>query len=330
MPTETAPTTSVSPVVEDAPYLNCDNAHLTALLQFYGVTDPSGPVACQWAVALDPARPLVPATLRAPVLEAIAAETGLVFRREQIPLDRYWPWADAVLAEGTPFIAYGESSLMPWLPYFGNEVGAHPVIVEGREGDDFVVVEAYTNVTPWGPVVPGRYRVPVEEMRSLVHELDPRQRGEVIVLDGRTTPAPRSVTEHLRDNAASILATVRDESALAVFAERGRASVGDVAAMQQFDLGCWELARARGAHAVWLRRLVDREPTALPVGIVERFEQQIAAAWRKASQFAFVASQRAQREVFQVPASCDLIEVQIATAEAELAAEMLDLTRRAL
>jgi hypothetical protein len=93
----------VAATVVDAPWLNCDNAHLAALSQFYGAARPSDAMGLQWAFELR-STDQVPATLRVPVLESIARETGLVFSRRRIALPAYYDELAVLLAAGTPVI----------------------------------------------------------------------------------------------------------------------------------------------------------------------------------------------------------------------------------
>jgi hypothetical protein len=312
---------AVAETVPDAPWLNCDNAHLAALLQFYGAADPSGPMGQQWGFALRSTAE-VPVTLGLPVLTAIERETGLVFDRRQVPMAEYHETVEATTAAGTPMIIYGDAFHMPWLPYFGNDSSAHPTILAGvSAGEKFHIVEAYTNSTPWGRVVPGPATVTRAEFDTLVEALHPAQRGEVISLSARRAADPRPLREILRANADGVLARVRDAGDMAAFAGWARGHAGDATAMALYDLGCWEVTRARSCHASWLRRVAGAVPGALPEGFADRFAAEVDLPWRRVSQFAFVNAQRVARGARPATASMELVE-QLAVAEVALAGEL--------
>ncbi|MEV4556230.1 hypothetical protein AB0K51_04435 [Kitasatospora sp. NPDC049285] len=308
--------------VTDAPWLNCDNAHLAALQQFYGVADPSAAVGLQWAFELRSVDE-VPVTLRVPVLESIARESGLVFERRRIPLPGYYDQLADTLAGGTPVIVYGDAFHMPWLPYFGNDSSAHPTILVGLDDTQCRIVEAYQNSTPWGRVVPGPATVTRAEYEKLVEALGPEQRGETIALAARREAEPTDPAAALRANAEGILATVGDRGDLAAYTAWARAEAGDPVATARYDLGCWEVTRARSCHAVWLRRLSDRRPDLVPDDIARRFHEEIDLGWRRASQFAFVNAQRVAKGARPSTASVDLLDGHLAAAETDFAETLL-------
>ncbi|MBK3569777.1 BtrH N-terminal domain-containing protein [Streptomyces sp. MBT62] len=309
--------------VPDAPWLNCDNAHLAALQQFYGVPTPSAAVGMQWSFAL-PSTDAVPVTLRVPVLEAVALETGLVLERQRLDDGPgYYDAVRALLAEGTPLIIYGDAFHMPWLPYFGHDSSAHPTVLVGATDEEFHLVEAYTNSTPWGKVVPGPARVSRAEFEKLVEALPPGQRGEIIALTGRCTARPANPAGTLRANARSILDRVGEHGDLTAYAEWAREHAADARAMALYDLGCWEVTRARSCHAVWLGRLSDTCPELLPPGLVRRFHEEIDLVWRRASQFAFVNAQRVAKGAKPSFVSPDLLSGRLAEAELSFARDLL-------
>ncbi|MEV7190828.1 hypothetical protein AB0N81_03335 [Streptomyces sp. NPDC093510] len=322
MTTQTAGVIPVSETVTDAPWLNCDNAHLAALQQFHGAADPSAAMGLQWSFELR-STDEVPVTLRVPVLESIARETGLVFDRRQIALPGYYEAVTALVADGTPLIVYGDAFHMPWLPYFGNDSSAHPTILAGVTGDTFHIVEAYTNSTPWGRVVPGPAQVTRAEYEKLVEALGPGQLGEVISLSSRGTARPTPPAEALRANAETILRLVGERGDLHAYAQWARDHADDTDAMARYDLGCWEVTRARSCHSAWLTRLAEARPELVPAGLARRFHEEIDLPWRRASQFAFVNAQRVAKGAKSSTASFDLLDSRLAAAEATFARDLL-------
>lgn len=317
-------TLDVNETVRDAQFLNCDNAHLAAVLQFYGARDPSAPMGEQWYFELR-MDTLVPVTARVPVLEAIARHSGVVLTRTQIPAERYHETLAAFIRDGHPVIIYGDSIDMPWLPYFGNESSPHPTLVDGIADDwsQVRVVEAYTNTTPDGPVIPGPAFVSRVDFDTLVAALPPERRGEVIVFDGRQDPDPVPPADTLRANAHAISVHVGELDELRTFAERGRAAAADLSAMASFDLGCWEVTRARSCHERWLGRLSAADPGLVPATLVEQFATDIADPWRRVSQFAFIAAQRLRRGAAVPTVSFELISDHLADAELRFAGALL-------
>jgi hypothetical protein len=313
----------VAAEVPDAPWLNCDNAHIAALVQHFGWDAASEPMGCQWYFSFSPSVP-VPTLTRIPVLDAVAQLTGQVYRRHQVPIERYADEMAEMLASGRPFIAYGDSYHMPWLPYFGWEASPHPFIIEGVEADGTVlIVEAYTNSTPKGKVIPGPARVTADDFGTLLRALPPDRAGEVITLESRREPAELDVIATLEANARAIVQSVRDGRELTAFAAQGRASVTDVAEMARFDLSCWEVMRARCCHSAWLARLAGRRPEIMPASLAREFETTIAESWRRASQFAFIGSQRLKRGSPVPSASFDLIEGALTDAETAFGEKLL-------
>ncbi|MEU8001118.1 hypothetical protein AB0B66_08170 [Catellatospora sp. NPDC049111] len=320
-----APVCEVSGTVPDAPWLNCDNAHLAALMQFYGAAAPSAPMGMQWHFAL-PTTEQVPVTLRVAVLDAIAAETGIVFDRHRVPIDRYYDTVAASTAAGVPLIVYGDAFHMPWLPYFGNDSSAHPTILAGvvDDGETFHLVEAYTNSTPWGRVVPGPASVTRQQFQTLVEALPEPQRGEVIVLRERGSARPHDPADMLRANAEGILRHVEQGGELARYAEWGRAAIGERAAADLFDLGCWEVTRARSCHASWLVRLAADRPDLVTEELARRFATEVDEPWRRVSQFAFVNAQRVARGSRPAVSAADLIADRLVAAEVRFAYDLLE------
>lgn len=322
MTAETTAVLGVSGTLPDAPFLNCDNAHLAALQQFYGAASPADPMGSQWYFRLR-TPDQVPETLRVPVLDAIAAMTGLVFERGQLPMPEYYDRVREMVAGGTPLIFYGDAYHMPWLPYFGNDSSAHPTVLHGVTGGElFHVVEAYTNSTPWGRVVPGPATVTREEFRTLVEALGPEQIGEVIWLRTRREPAPPDPVDVLRSNAEAIEDRIGHHGDLAGWAQWGRDNADGPETAALFDLGCWEVNRARSCHAAWLRRLAASSPRLLPPEMAERFAAEIAAPWQRVSQFAYVNAQRVRKGSRPSTASCDLID-GLTSAETSFAHRLL-------
>jgi hypothetical protein len=93
--------------------------------------------------------------------------------------------------------------------------------------------------------------------------------------------------------------------------------------MARFDLGCWEMTRARSCHAAWLARLSAQSPALITPELAERFAGEVAGPWKRVSQFAFLAHQRLLRGSVPPPTCFEMIE-QVSMAEIGFATALLD------
>jgi len=238
--------------VEEALCLNCDNVHLVALLNFFGVGDAFAAIAAQWFFGwlVDPSTPVrVPTTSRVPILAAIAQETGVHFERLRLCHDDFYRSLHKSLDRGAPAIVYGDSYSMEWLPFYRNEHGAHPVIVAGWDAAEGIyhVVEAYRNRTPYGACHPSRVQVTSHDFDQMIRELS-LDNADIIIPRTRERVRPTDLREVLRANAEAILQNIAKRGELRAYVNEARTFAGDLAAAQRFDLGCWEIARARIAR----------------------------------------------------------------------------------
>lgn len=318
-------TLRVSEIIDDATNLNCDNANVSALAQHYGVKEPSSPVGCQWHFALPPPGKL-PAILRTPTLRAFAARTGLVFRRSHLRAESYYERVTDLVRDGVPVMVYGNQYNMKWVPYYRNEVASHPFIVDGLGPGRYHVLEAYQNNSDWGECSPTELWITDQELADAIETLQGPLKGVVIYLSGRREPAPACPADDVRANAAGILRGVGERGGLGAFSRRFRRQATDLRAMKLYDLSCWELTRSRSCHLRWLR-LQSAADSGIAADLVDRFEAEVVAPWRRALQFAHLGFKRVQAGARPPLVSFDLVEKGIAAAEVSLAQEMLDRTR---
>lgn len=320
MKTTQPATLGVSEIIDDAPNLNCDNANVSALAQFYGVAEPSAPVGCQWHFSL-PRPGRLPAILRTPTLRAFADRTGLVFRRARPGRD-YYDRVRGLVRDGVPVMVYGNQYNMKWVPYYRNEVASHPFIVDGLDTGGYHVLEAYQNTSDWGECSPSELWITDAELAYAVETLDGPLRGVVIHLAGRRDPVEIDPVDDIRRNAAMILRRIGEQDGLAEFSRRFRLQATDTQAMKLYDLSCWELTRARSCHLRWLR-LRSAADDRIPRELVDRFEAELVTPWRRALQFAHLGFKRVEAGAAPPMVSFDLVERDIAAAEVSLAKEML-------
>src|ERR1700690_28101 len=231
-------TLGVSEIIDDAANLNCDNANVSALAQYYGVKEPSSPVGCQWHFSLPRAGHLPP-ILRTPTLRAFAERGGLVFRRSRPGFERYYDRLRSLVRGGVPVMVYGNQFNMKWVPYYRNDVASHPFIIDGIGPGRFHALEAYWNNTDWGECSPSSLWITDEELAEATETLEGPLRGIMIYLRGRREPAEADPGSDIRANAAGILRSVGERDGLGTFSRRFRRQSADWAAMKLYDLSCW-------------------------------------------------------------------------------------------
>ncbi len=318
-------TLRVSEIIDDAVNLNCDNANVSALAQYYGVKEPSSPVGCQWHFSL-PRPGQLPPILRTPTLRAFATRTGLVFRRSRPSFESYYRRVRSLVRGGVPVMVYGNQFNMKWVPYYRNDAASHPFIVDGLDSGRFHVLEAYWNNTDWGECSPRELWITDDEMADAVETLDGPLRGIMIYLLGRREPVAADPISDIRANAVDILRNVGERDGLGAFSRRFRRQSTDRQAMKLYDLSCWDLARARSCHLRWLR-LRSTVDDRIPADLVDRFEAEVVLPWRRALQFAHLGFKRVQAGSPPPLVSFDLLERDIAAAEVSLARQLLDRAR---
>lgn len=318
-------TLRVGEIIDDAPNLNCDNANVSALAQYYGIKEPSSPVGCQWHFS-QPRPGKLPTILRTPTLRAFAVRTGLVFRRSRLDPASYYDRVRELVLGGVPVMVYGNQYNMKWVPYYRNEVASHPFIVDGLDSGRYHVLEAYQNTSDWGECSPSELWISDAELVDAVETLEGPLRGVMIHLSGRREPVEADPVDDIRANAAAILRGVGEQGGLGTFSRRFRRQAVDPQAMKLYDLSCWELTRSRSCHLRWLR-LQSAVDSRIPADLVDRFEEELVALWRRALQFAHLGFKRVEAGATPPMVSFDLVEKDIAAAEVSLAQEMLDRTR---
>lgn len=318
-------TLRVSEIIDDAANLNCDNANISALAQYYGIKEPSSPVGCQWHFSL-PRPGQLPVILRIPALRSYAARTGLVFRRSRPTLAGRYDQVRRLVRNGVPVMVYGNQFNMKWVPYYRNDVASHPFIVDGLDLGRFHVLEAYWNNTDWGECSPSELWITEQELADALETLEGPLRGVMIYLVRRCAALEVDPIADIRANAADIVRNVGDLDGIGKFSRRFRRQSADWQAMKLYDLSVWDLTRSRSCHLRWLRSqsaLNDR----IPAGLVDRFEAEVVLPWRRALQFAHLGFKRVQAGAKPPMVSFDLLEKDIAAAEVSLARQMLDQVR---
>jgi hypothetical protein len=188
---------------------------------------------------------------------------------------------------------------LPWLPYAGHRHLDHSFLVEPR-GDQFMVVDAYHNDTPWGSARPGVLELSAGELESAVAH--------------RCLTVPMTPTATLPAlDPASLLAENAHRARTAApavqrYLDRLSGQLADPTAMAALVLDIWVLGRERRLHAAWLgpahraaKRAADR-----------------ADAWQRLAGQSYVAQRRLDRGVTVHSALIDGLAGQLA-ADADFA-----------
>jgi len=294
---------------------DCVSDNVALLLAHAGVDDVRTPFALDWRFDLRdgadglPRLDLPPAGLP----QLLAERTG--FTLEWRPVGALpgalAEWREA-LARGEPVLAVGDAFHLPWVPYHGHKHLDHGFVVERLEDGIAHVVDAYDNVTQWGRAEPLTTTVPVDDLASALAD---DGRWTLLVRVGE--PPPLHVGERPAENAAAILEAERDGS-YRRFVEAHLEP--DERTLDNLTLQTWLLARNRSLHARWL---ADQEGLG---DLAERFETDVVAAWRRASETAYMALRRVSAGRQPPPAAFQATEAAVA-AEPALAAELLPVAR---
>jgi len=295
----------VDPTGLDAELLDCYDDNLQVLARHAGAADVCTPFARDWGfTTTGPERE--PEFFREPVERRLRQDTGLVVTwHPAIPsgVDA----CAALLAAGRPVLALADAYAMPWLPYAGNAHMTHSFVVDTIEGSRVRIADAYHNNTDWGPARPGRAAIDTTQLADLLGE-DAR----MATLEPGGPPAPPDPADVVRANAQAL-----DVSALRAYAGRVHRELDDSAATDALALACWLGLRSRTRYGRWLDALARRQPAVAPVAA--RFRDEVVPAWRRASERAHIARQRARRGRAVPAGAFDALAGPIADAEAAAA-----------
>ena len=199
-------------------------------------------------------------------------------------------------ADGVPdCYAVADAHETAWQPTFGHQHTSHSfaLIVDPPE---VVVVDAYTNVTPWGSAEQGAWRLSTDDIRAVIA-------SGVVLRDVQPVPYEEpsaAVTDDL---------VARAEASRPLFAPYAESLVQAawLGAGDRMVLDLWQLARSRHLHSTWLARHG-----------VEAGREELDEAWRSLSTRAYVTQRRASRTG---PARFDALATDIVSLlEADLAA----------
>ncbi|WP_327000861.1 BtrH N-terminal domain-containing protein [Dactylosporangium sp. NBC_01737] len=278
----------------DSDQLDCLDDNLQLLARHAGAPDHHGPFIRDWGFRDTGAAPVF---AREQVEDRLRRDAGLaVTWHDPAPLSRH-------LARGRPVLCIADAYAMPWLPYAGHAHMDHSFVVTGIDAGQVHIVDAYHNDTAWGPARPTRTTVPEADLTALLGA-EPR----TATLEPAGPPAPPPPGDTLRDNAAHI----GDAGALRGYVERIRGHAADPDVIEEVALACWLGVRSRTRYATWLTAHHGAEAG-------RRFAGQVAAAWRRASEQAYIAQLRAGRGKRVPTGVFDTLAGPVADAEATAA-----------
>jgi hypothetical protein len=291
----------------DSVHLDCICDAVTLLLAQAGVADVREPFAADWRFDLVgdeeelPRLDLPPADLA----DRLARRTGFALSWQRlISVEDALPrWRD-LLAQNRPVLVVGDAFYLPWVPYAGHEHMDHGFVVEGiHDNTDVQLVDPYENTTEWGRAVPQTVTLSAGELARAITA------GRWAVLTRTGEPRPVDVAAQLAENACAVDVNLR------TFVEAHRAP--DEPALANLTLSTWLLARNRALHRRWL---VDVAPALEGLGLAglpDRFEREVAQAWKRASEASYLALRRL-RSGRAVPPIAVTAAEQATAAEAQI------------
>lgn len=295
------------PRVEGA-YLDCVSDDLALLLAAKGVTDIRTPFAADWRFDLVevpgglPRLDLPPSTQD----DQLAERTGWRPRwRPVTSLAGEVPAWQRVLGQHDPIVLVGDAFHLPWLPYRGHEHMSHGFVLDGLTPDGMAhIVDPYDNATQWGRATPLTTDVPLASLRAALDG------GRWAVLEPAGLAHPVDPDAAVAANAEAIL-LAHERGGYDSFVDRHRPA--GAAELENLALQSWLLARNRALHGRWLST-VDLE-------VAGRFDTEVAAGWRRASEMSYLALRRV-RAGRQAPTAVFTALCSVAEAETRLAQDL--------
>jgi hypothetical protein len=305
----------------DADRLDCYDDNLQALARHAGAADSFTPFARDWAFleasdAYAESGDGLPGFAREPVERRLRDDTGLVVARHETA-----GGASAVetcarlIAGGHPVFAIADAYEMAWLPYAGNAHMEHSFIVTGVDlrRRQAWIADAYHNDTAWGPARPTTAMLATDALAGILGD-----RPRLATVETGAAAVPLDIAVVVRANAAGIA----DAGALRRYAERMRQRPREAA---HVALACWLGVRSRTRYGQWLERVATARDDPALASCADRFQTEVATRWRRASELAYLADQRARRGRPVPLAAVDALAGPVADAEAAAAEEHLRL-----
>jgi hypothetical protein len=221
-----------------------------------------------------------------------------------------------------PVLAYGDAFAMPWLPLQGNAHLEHTFLVVGviPATETVSIVDTYTNRTPHGDCAPVVIDIPAAAAAEAIATLATSPSRQAMVLSGEVQAPSLSPASMIAGNVAALLAELRERDVIRRFASHFECAE-DQAALEEFSLACWLVARKRALHHRWLVEIEECGEGLFPAGFIDAFEARLVEGWRRAAAFAYIGSRRASAGNSRPGPVYDLVR-RLHLAELELALEL--------
>ena len=121
-----------------------------------------------------------------------------------------------------------------------------------------------------------------------------------------------------------MLLQVQKKDLLRYFSHYYANEVTNIAAIKQFALACWLVARARAFHQLWLSDTARSHPELVDAAFVEQFLQNVSKPWQQVSEFAYILFRRVSQGR-RAPDTCfQILEMTISPNEVRLATQLLE------
>lgn len=299
--------------------MDCVETNLAAQLRLAGLVDVHRVLGSQWHFAFAEERGVAGLELeRLEPAEQLRQLGGVEAMDVQLEGALIRSLRELVERHG-PVLVYGDAHDLPWLPLQGKAHLEHTFLVldVSPAGEAVSIVDTYTNRTPYGDCNPVAIDVAAAVVGDAIRGLATARSRQALVLSKEIGPPSLSPKSVIDANVAVLLAELRERDAIRRFASHYE-GVEDQAALGDFSLACWLVARKRALHHRWLAEVEEREERLVPAGFIDAFEAQIVEGWRRAAAFAYVGSRRARAgkvrpgPVYDLVRSLHLTELEMA------------------
>ncbi len=312
----------------DTDALDCVAVNVAVLLDFVGIADVRTPFAAEWHFAFEAAsEPAHPLLMRSSLAQTVHSYSGCIVDSHTVGIGELIIAGLRELASRGPFLVFGDTYHMPWLPYCGRQHMEHSVIVAGWDDGDVHIVDAYRIRTEWGEAQPSAATIPAAALLESMETLISDRRGIAWTIRRVDTAPKIDFAAVLRDNADEIRRSLAERHALRAFAGYYQAHSGELPFLREFTLNCWLVARARLLHARWLQDRAHDCPNVVTPELVEGF-QTLVGSWQKASEFAYISLRRRQDGRLPSEAPFHMIVNQLELAEIDAARRLSEALSR--
>lgn len=305
----------------DVAYLDCFTDNLAVLLCHLGIEDVRTPFACQWDFDFDLTREPTAVLEHTEIETMIHQQTGCRVSRRCLDDKQYVEACSSLIQKNIPVLLFGDTYHMPWLPYYEQEHIKHSFLIDGVNyaTQTVHIIDAYMNHTAWGLASPTETTLSFMALHEAILALDDPDAYCLFTLELAEKPVPSNTRVLLQQNARQILHHIQDNTSLLRFNDYYRQHVTDVAAIKQFTLSCWSIARSRALHQLWLADIGRSNPEILDPAFAVSFQHEISQPWQQVSEFAYILLRRVNLGR-RAPESCfQTIEETLAPHEIQAA-----------